>query len=154
MSYRVHFSDRTQVTIDDEQGKKLMSVQASVKKPDYVNIADNQYRLSTVVKVVKVASEPSLAPQLQSGKSKAHDKSIHREIYYLFKKELTKPNPRKWEEFRQAAYDYLYSQDSEWCDDRKGTCVCEKQATTLNAQKDNVPVSTERVKEVMDMMRA
>lgn len=143
--YRIHFSDRTQVTVEDEQGRKLMEIQASTKKPDYVNIADSQYRLSTIVKVVKVASEPTTVPQLMSGLTKAHDKSIHREIYYLYKKELQKPEPREWEEFRAAAYDYLYSQDKEWCDDRKHTCVCKDKPK---------PVTTERVSEVMKMMTA
>jgi len=145
MSYRITFSDRSQVTVDNEQGLKLMELQASVKKPEYVNIAENQYKMSTITKVMKVSETPATLPMISSGMVKRHEKSIHREIYYLYKKELTKPEPRAWEEFRAKAYDYLYSQDSEWCDDRKGTCVCKDKA---------VPVSTERVKEVMDFMRS
>jgi hypothetical protein len=145
MSYRITFSDRSQVTVDNEQGLKLMELQASVKKPEYVNIAENQYKMSTITKVMKVSETPATLPMISSGMVKRHEKSIHREIYYLYKKELTKPEPRVWEEFRAAAYDYLYSQDSEWCDDRKGTCVCKDKA---------VPVSVEKVKEVMDFMRS
>lgn len=145
MSYRITFSDRTQVTVDDEQGQKLMQLQASVKKPEYVNIAGSQYKLSTITKVVKIVDMPKTLPLVSSGMVKRHDKSIHREIYYLFMKELQKPEHRKWEEFRATAYDYLYKQSSEWCDDRKGTCVCKDKA---------VLVSTERVKEIMDFMRS
>lgn len=144
MSYRITFSDRSQVTVDNEQGLKLMELQASVKKPEYVNIAENQYKMSTITKVMKVSETPATLPMISSGMVKRHEKSIHREIYYLFMKELQKPEPRKWEEFRATAYDYLYSQDSEWCDDRKGTCVCKDKT---------VPVSVEKVKEVMDFMR-
>lgn len=145
MSYRITFSDRSQVTVDNEQGLKLMELQASVKKPEYVNIAENQYKMSTITKVMKVSETPATLPMISSGMVKRHEKSIHREIYYLFMKELQKPEPRKWEEFRATAYDYLYSQDSEWCDDRKGTCVCKDKT---------VPVSVEKVKEVMDFMRS
>lgn len=146
MSYRVVLSDRTQITVTNEQGVNLMQIQASVKKPDYVNIADSQYRLSSITKVIKVADDPKPLPMLQMGNT-SHEKSIHREIYYLFKKELQKEEPRKWEEFRQKAYDYLYTKSDKWCDDRKGTCVCEK-------AKPQMPVSTEQVKEVMKFMRS
>ena len=145
MSYRITFSDRSQVTVDNEQGLKLMELQASVKKPEYVNIAENQYKMSTITKVMKVSETPATLPMISSGMVKRHEKSIHREIYYLYKKELTKPEPRVWEEFRAAAYDYLYTQSDQWCDDRKGTCVCKDKA---------VPVSVEKVKEVMDFMRS
>ena len=145
MSYIITFSDRSQVTVDNEQGLKLMELQASVKKPEYVNIAENQYKMSTITKVMKVSETPATLPMISSGMVKRHDKSIHREIYYLFKKELQKPEPRKWEEFRAKAYDYLYTQSDQWCDDRKGTCVCKDKA---------VPVSVEKVKEVMDFMRS
>lgn len=145
MSYIITFSDRSQVTVDNEQGLKLMELQASVKKPEYVNIAENQYKMSTITKVMKVSETPATLPMISSGMVKRHEKSIHREIYYLYKKELTKPEPRVWEEFRAAAYDYLYTQSDQWCDDRKGTCVCKDKA---------VPVSVEKVKEVMDFMRS
>jgi len=145
MSYRITFSDRSQVTVDNEQGLKLMELQASVKKPEYVNIAENQYKMSTITKVMKVSETPATLPMISSGMVKRHEKSIHREIYYLFKKELQKPEPRKWEEFRATAYDYLYTKSDQWCDDRKGTCVCKDKA---------VPVSVEKVKEVMDFMRS
>lgn len=145
MSYRITFSDRSQVTVDNEQGLKLMELQASVKKPEYVNIAENQYKMSTITKVMKVGETPATLPMISSGMVKRHDKSIHREIYYLFMKELQKPEPRKWEEFRATAYDYLYTQSDQWCDDRKGTCVCKDKAA---------PVSVEKVKEVMDFMRS
>jgi len=145
MSYRITFSDRSQVTVDNEQGLKLMELQASVKKPEYVNIAENQYKMSTITKVMKVSETPATLPMISSGMVKRHEKSIHREIYYLYKKELTKPEPRVWEEFRAAAYDYLYTQSDQWCDDRKGTCVCKDK---------KIPASTERVKEVMDFMRS
>ncbi len=145
MSYRITFSDRSQVTVDNEQGLKLMELQASVKKPEYVNIAENQYKMSTITKVMKVSETPATLPMISSGMVKRHEKSIHREIYYLYKKELTKPEPRVWEEFRAAAYDYLYTQSDQWCDDRKGTCVCKDKT---------VPVSVEKVKEVMDFMRS
>ena len=145
MSYRITFSDRSQVTVDNEQGLKLMELQASVKKPEYVNIAENQYKMSTITKVMKVSETPATLPMISSGMVKRHDKSIHREIYYLFMKELQKPEPRKWEEFRATAYDYLYTQSDQWCDDRKGTCVCKDKAPQL---------SVEKVKEVMDFMRS
>ena len=145
MSYIITFSDRSQVTVDNEQGLKLMELQASVKKPEYVNIAENQYKMSTITKVMKVSETPATLPMISSGMVKRHEKSIHREIYYLYKKELTKPEPRVWEEFRAAAYDYLYTQSDQWCDDRKGTCVCKDKT---------VPVSVEKVKEVMDFMRS
>mgnify|MGYP003453228060 FL=1 len=145
MSYRITFSDRSQVTVDNEQGLKLMELQASVKKPEYVNIAENQYKMSTITKVMKVSETPATLQMISSGMVKRHEKSIHREIYYLFMKELQKPEPRKWEEFRQKAYDYLYTQSDRWCDDRKGTCVCKDKT---------VPVSVEKVKEVMDFMRS
>lgn len=143
--YRVVFSDKSSLTVTDEQGMKLMQVQSNVKKPEYVNINDEQYKLSRIDKIVKAMQEPVIAnKQLQTGK-RSHDKSIHREIYYLYKKELEKPESRKWEEFRSAAYDYLYKKDPNWCDDRKGTCVCEDKKE---------PLSIERVKEVMDFMRS
>jgi len=145
MSYRITFSDRSQVTVDNEQGLKLMELQASVKKPEYVNIDGSQYKLSTITKIVKTGGTPATLPMISSGMVKRHDKSIHREIYYLFMKELQKPEPRKWEEFRATAYDYLYTQSDQWCDDRKGTCVCKDK---------KIPASTERVKEVMDFMRS
>lgn len=145
MAYKVTFSDRSQLTVDSEQGKKLMQLQSSVTKPQYVNVAGNQYKLASITKVEVIADPPKTAPLLTSGMSRVHDKSIHREIYYLYKKELQKPEPRKWEEFRQKAYDYLYTQSSEWCDDRKGTCVCDK---------PKIPPTTERVKEVMEFMRS
>ena len=145
MAYRVVFSDRTQVSVTQEQGEKLMQLQSAVTKPAYVNIAGSQYKLSSITKVIHTPDQLKTLPMISSGMVKRHEKSIHREIYYLFMKELQKPEPRKWEEFRATAYDYLYTQSDQWCDDRKGTCVCKDKA---------VPVSVEKVKEVMDFMRS
>lgn len=141
MPYSVAFNDRTTVTITDEQATKLMALQASVKKPDYVSINDEQYKLSKIDKITKVRAEPTTQNMLPAG-SKRHDKSIHKTIYQLYMKELQKPSRRGWEEFRQTAYDYLYSKDPNWCDNRKGTCVCGKQITQ------------EQVTRVMEIMRS
>lgn len=147
MSYRIVFSDRTQLTVDDDQGHKLMELQAQVKKPDYVNIQDSQYRLSSITKVIKVPNEPRPAQLITSGKV-GHEKSIHQKILELFKIELKKENPRQWEEFRAKAYDYLYTQSDKWCDDRKGTCVCS------DKKKPVMPPSTGDVKAIMEYMRS
>lgn len=151
MAYRVVFSDRTQVSVDQEQGKKLIELQASVTKPNYVMIAGSSYKLSSISKIVLVPDEIKTLPMIDSGIAKRHDKSIHGKILQLYTKELQREKPRKWEEFRAKAYDYLYSQSEDWCDDRKGTCVC-----GLNEREDSKqePISTEQVKQVMDFMRS
>lgn len=140
--YRITFSDRTQVSVDNEQGLKLMEIQASTRKPDYININDSQYRLSTITKVIKVPDNITATTRLIESKPISHEKSIHEAILKLYTKELLKENPRKWEEFRAKAYDYLYTQSSKWCDDRKGTCVCKNR------------VDNKRVDEIMQIMKS
>lgn len=157
MSYRIVFSDRTQLTVDDDQGHKLMETQASTRKPDYVNIQDSQYRLSSITKVIKVPNEPKPAQLITSGKV-GHEKSIHAQIVSDWSKELEKPAHRNWEDFRQAGYEYYYSDayskkvlngaTPEWCDDRKGTCVCS------DKKEPAMPPSTGDKKAIMEYMRS
>lgn len=144
--YKIQFSDRSVLIVSTEQGDKIKTAQMQKNPPTYVEIDKGQYKLDKVSKIEYLPEDPQPKQMLVSGVRRAHEKSIHGHIFQLFQKELQRPEPRKWEEFRAAAYDYLYSQDSEWCDDRKGTCACK--------DKPAMPPTTERVKEVMDFMRS
>lgn len=148
MAYRVVFTDKTQVSVDQEQGQKLIQLQASVTKPAYVVIKDSSYKLSTISKIISVPDDIKTLPMIDSGMVKRCEGSIHREIYRLFMKEIQREKPRTWQEFKPKAYNYLYEKKKDWCDYTKGGCIC-------NGKKEvPVPVSTERVKEVMDFMRS
>ena len=149
MAYRVVFTDKTQVSVDQEQGKKLIELQASVTKPAYVMIKDSSYKLSTISKIISVPDDIKTLPMIDSGMVKRCEGSIHREIYRLYMKELKRDQPRTWEEFKAKAYDYLYGKKQDWCDYTKGGCICKDRKKEVP-----VPVSTERVKEVMDFMRS
>ncbi len=124
--YRVYFNDKTVLEVDTEQGDKLKAAQTLPKPPVYVDINKNQYKLSKVDKIQYVPDTPQPSRAIAAGHRCRGERSIHRDIYYLYKKELAKGNPRKWEEFRAKAYDYLYTQRSEWCDNKKGTCFCKQ----------------------------
>lgn len=158
MAYRVVFTDKTQVSVDQEQGKKLIELQASVTKPAYVMIKDSSYKLSTISKIISVPDDIKTLPMIDSGMVKRCDNPIHAEIQKRFLKELQREKPRKWAVFKPAAYAYLHSDKyfdnecggvrEEWCDYTTVGCIC-------NGKKEvPVPVSTERVKEVMDFMRS
>lgn len=148
MAYRVVFSDRTQVSVTQEQGEKLMQLQSAVTKPAYVNIAGSQYKLSSITKVIHTPDQLKTLPMIDSGMVKRCEGSIHREIYRLYMKELQREEPRKWDEFKTKAYNYLYEKKQDWCDYTKDGCICK------DKKEVPVPVSTERVKEVMDFMRS
>lgn len=148
MAYRVVFSDRTQVSVTQEQGQKLMQLQSAVTKPAYVNIAGSQYKLSSITKVIHTPDQLKTLPMIDSGMVKRCEGSIHREIYRLYMKELQREEPRKWDEFKTKAYNYLYEKKQDWCDYTKDGCICK------DKKEVPVPVSTERVKEVMDFMRS
>ena len=148
MSYRVVFSDRTQVAVTQEQGEKLMQLQSAVTKPSYVNIAGSQYKLSSITKVIHTPDQLKTLPMIDSGMVKRCEGSIHREIYRLYMKELQREEPRTWQEFKTKAYNYLYEKKKDWCDYTKDGCICK------DKKEVPVPVSTERVKEVMDFMRS
>lgn len=148
MAYRVVFSDRTQVSVTQEQGEKLMQLQSAVTKPAYVNIAGSQYKLSSITKVIHTPDQLKTLPMIDSGMVKRCEGSIHREIYRLYMKELQREEPRKWDEFKPKAYNYLYEKKQDWCDYTKDGCICK------DKKEVPVPVSTERVKEVMDFMRS
>jgi len=143
MAYRVVFTDKTQVSVGQEQGKKLIELQASVTKPAYVMIKDSSYKLSTISKIISVPDDIKTLPMIDSGMVKRCEGSIHREIYRLYMKELKRDQPRTWEEFKAKAYDYLYGKKQDWCDYTKGGCICKDRKEEVP-----VPVSTERVKEV------
>lgn len=142
--YRLVFSDRNVILVTDEQGDKIKQAQKNTNPPVYVDINKGQYRLDKIARIEHVITEPP-TKQITSGR-KVHDKPIHGKIFSLYQVELKKEQPRPWEEFRAKAYDYLYTQDPDWCDDRKGTCVCKN--------KPSMPPSVDRVKEVMDFMRS
>jgi hypothetical protein len=90
MSYRITFSDRSQVTVDNEQGLKLMELQASVKKPEYVNIAENQYKMSTITKVIHTPDQLKTLPMIDSGMVKGCNNAIHGgDTKTLFKRTAT-----------------------------------------------------------------
>lgn len=148
MAYRVVFSDRTQVSVTQEQGQKLMQLQSAVTKPAYVNIAGSQYKLSSITKVIHTPDQLKTLPMIDSGMVKRCEGSIHREIYRLYMKELQREEPRTWQEFKTKAYNYLYEKKQDWCDYTKDGCICK------DKKEVPVPVSTERVKEVMDFMRS
>lgn len=148
MAYRVVFSDRTQVSVTQEQGEKLMQLQSAVTKPAYVNIAGSQYKLSSITKVIHTPDQLKTLPMIDSGMVKRCEGSIHREIYRLYMKELQREEPRTWQEFKTKAYNYLYEKKQDWCDYTKDGCICK------GKKEVPVPVSTERVKEVMDFMRS
>ena len=148
MAYRVVFSDRTQVSVTQEQGEKLMQLQSAVTKPAYVNIAGSQYKLSSITKVIHTPDQLKTLPMIDSGMVKRCEGSIHREIYRLYMKELQREEPRTWQEFKTKAYNYLYEKKQDWCDYTKDGCICK------DKKEVPVPVSTERVKEVMDFMRS
>ena len=67
MAYRVVFSDRTQVSVTQEQGEKLMQLQSAVTKPAYVNIAGSQYKLSSITKVIHTPDQLKTLPMIDSG---------------------------------------------------------------------------------------
>lgn len=144
MAYRVVFSDRTQVAVTQEQGEKLMQLQSAVTKPAYVNIAGSQYKLSSITKVIHTPDQLKTLPMIDSGMVKRCEGSIHREIYRLYMKELQREEPRKWDEFKPKAYNYLYEKKKDWCDYTKAGCIC----------KDKKEITTADVKEVMDLMRS
>ena len=124
--YKVSFTDRSVILCTTEQGDKIKEAQMQAKPPVYVDIDQNQYKLAGISKI-EYLPEEKMVKALPERRGCHGEKSIHREIYYLYKKELaTKQNPRKWEEFRSKAYDYLYTQKDEWCDGKKGTCFCTK----------------------------
>ena len=148
MAYRVVFSDRTQVSVTQEQGEKLMQLQSAVTKPAYVNIAGSQYKLSSITKVIHTPDQLKTLPMIDSGMVKRCEGSIHREIYRMYMKERQREEPRKWDEFKPKAYNYLYEKKKDWCDYTKDGCICK------DKKEVPVPVSTERVKEVMDFMRS
>lgn len=148
MAYRVVFSDRTQVSVTQEQGEKLMQLQSAVTKPAYVNIAGSQYKLSSITKVIHTPDQLKTLPMIDSGMVKRCEGSIHREIYRLYMKELQREEPRTWQEFKTKAYNYLYEKKQDWCDYTKDGCICK------DKKEVPVPVSTERVKEAMDFMRS
>lgn len=140
--YRISFTDKTTLSVSNEQGEKIKAAQMLTTRPNYVNIDNNQYKLDKITKIEYVP-EVEAVPRvmIDSGRKTNHEKSIHKAIYTMFQKELQKPDRRGWQEFRDKAYDYLYSQSPDWCDDRKGTCVCKGQ------------VSEKRVEQVMEMMK-
>lgn len=149
MAYRVVFSDRTQVSVNQHQGEEIIKIQSRVTgKPDYVNLSGSQYKLSTITKVILVPDEIKTLPMIDSGMVKRCEGSIHREIYRLYMKELQREEPRTWQEFKPKAYSYLYEKKKDWCDYTKDGCICK------DKKEVPVPVSTERVKEVMDFMRS
>lgn len=155
MAYRVVFSDRTQVSVTQEQGEKLMQLQSAVTKPAYVNIAGSQYKLSSITKVIHTPDQLKTLPMIDSGMVKRCEGSIHREIKRRFGIERkTKEKPRKWDVFKPAAYAYLHSDKyfdnerggvrTEWCDYTTVGCIC----------KDKKEITTADVKEVMKIMRS
>lgn len=140
--YKISFTDRTMLSVTNEQGEKIKAAQTMVKRPNYVNIGENQYKLVSISKIEYVPEVVATQKvMIDSGKRTNHEKSIHKAIYTMFQKELQKPAHRGWDEFREKAYNYLYTQSPDWCDDRKGTCVCKGR------------VSDRRVEQVMEMMR-
>ena len=154
MAYRVVFSDRTQVSVTQEQGQKLMQLQSAVTKPAYVNIAGSQYKLSSITKVIHTPDQLKTLPMIDSGMVKGCNNAIHGEIQKRFLKELQREKPRKWAVFKPAAYAYLHSDKyfenerggvrTEWCDYTTVGCIC----------KDKKEITTADVKEVMDFMRS
>jgi len=154
MAYRVVFSDRTQVSVTQEQGQKLMQLQSAVTKPAYVNIAGSQYKLSSITKVIHTPDQLKTLPMIDSGMVKGCKNSIHSKIVELYAKELQKEQSRGWAVFKPAAYVYLHSDEysqkhlngkkAEWCDYTTVGCIC----------KDKKEITTADVKEVMDFMRS
>lgn len=134
--YKLVFSDRTVLMVSTQQGDKLKEAQMQTNPPVYVDINNGQYKLDKINKIEYIADDPPPVKQITQGRV-THEKSVHEAIYKLYKKELQKPpsERREWSVFRDKAYDWLYSQSEDWCDYKKGTCVCEKQKTVERVQE-------------------
>lgn len=139
MAYSVHFTDRTFIKVEDAQADLIKQAQKAVNKPEYIGVGKNQYKLASISKIEWIKEPLQADRQIEQGHRCHGEKSIHLVIYEAYKKRLREGKHLDWETFRQKTYDYIYEQkpDVVWCDNKKGTCVCEQTR------------AVERVKEVM-----
>ena len=129
-------TDRSVIIVTTEQGDKVKEMQMQQKPPVYFDIDNNQYKLAGVSKVEYLPEEPM--EKLLPEPPRCHgQKSIHLVIYEAYKKRLREGKHLKWEEFRKKTYNYIYEQkpNEVWCDNRKGTCVCEENSQIKNVMK-------------------
>lgn len=124
--YKVSFTDRTVILVDTPTGDNIKAMQMESPAPNYFEVGKDVYKLDKVSKI-EWQPDQSQAKELPQGPRCHGQKSIHMIIYENYRKMTPKP---KWEEYRKKAYDYIYEQrpDAKFCDNRKGTCYCERSA--------------------------
>lgn len=127
--YKLSFKDKTVLLVSTELGESIKQEREKVNPKKHFEVDKNQYDLSEVKKIEFVADE-STAPKLPSGPRCRAEKSIHKEIYYLYKKALAEGSKRPYREFRDKVYTFLYTKKDKWCDYKKGTCFCEGNEST------------------------
>lgn len=137
--YSVHFTDRSFIKVEDEQAEAIKQAQNMSNKPEYIEVGNNQYKLTSINKIEYIKQPVYETKQLTTGDRCHGEKSIHAVIYEAYKKKLKAGLHPDFKEFRQKTYDWLYEKypDRLWCDHYKDTCACEKTRMV------------ERVKEVM-----
>lgn len=139
--YSVHFTDRSFIKVEDDQAEAIKQAQnmPTGKRPEYIEIGNNQYKLTSINKIEYIKQPVYETKQLTTGDRCHGEKSIHAVIYEAYKKKLKAGLHPDFKEFRQKTYDWLYEKypDRLWCDHYKDTCACEQVRMV------------ERVKEVM-----
>lgn len=136
--YKISFKDRTVKLVENQQGEHIKQLQTT-PNTEYFAVDSNQYALKSIAKIEWVKDPlPPTQTALPMGNRCRAKHSIHKQIYELFCKHVkTEGEHRKWSEFRDKAYSYLYTKKDKWCDYKKGTCYCYEQQDKMvkNAQK-------------------
>lgn len=130
MSYQVTFRDKTSTFVDTTRGENLKAALAAGKS-QLIDIGGEMYRSSEIVSIKRAMDAPIVDPwanekQMLPAKPTCRGtRSIQNEI-----NKIAKDSGKDWAKkirdmvWREKTRQLLRKNDTDWCDYKAGTCVC------------------------------